>query len=248
MHMSANHGSAKEKECSTTLRFVLVFLLAVCSFAVLLFGAVAAHSTAMLRRPMGTVLLPFRSVIRHESLAPETGGNAAPLGLEGSGGLGAAALVKQNLGPSTSYTIHVRLAGGGEQFIPVTAPPGGLQLELRDMTGDNIPNDLVLRPALIHWPLIVLLNDGHDHFTVAISATLPSSVDSGSRASRGRQIPETVALTSSSSKAGPQGGSRQFLAPNAQQNVLSPFTQSVTSWTGHASVLGRAPPTIAARI
>ena len=82
------------------------------------------------------------------------------------------------------------------------------------MTGDNIQNDLVVRPALTHWPLIVLLNDGHNHFTVAISATLPSAMDSGSRLSRSQQVPDGAVLVSFASKAGTSASDRQFLVPS----------------------------------
>jgi hypothetical protein len=155
-----------------------------------------------------------------------------------------AALIEHNLAFSTSYTVRVRLAGGAEEFIPVTAPPGGLQVEIRDMTGDNTPNDLVLRPALVHWPLIVLINDGHDHFTVAISASLPSALNPSRQASRSREIADTAALGSSSSKTGPQASSRQILALTLQQGFLPPLTQTVTNQDGHRSVLGRAPPSL----
>ena len=242
--MSANHEAANEKECSAALRYLLVFLLAACAFAVLLFGPIAAHSTTFLHRSMRTVLQPLRSAIRHESSISETSSDVTLFDASG-GSAAAAAFVRQDLEPSTSYTIRVRLAGGTEQFIRVTAPPGGLQLEVRDMTGDSVVNDLVLRPTVVHWPLIVLLNDGHDHFTVVISATLPSSLDSRSRASQSHQIPQTVALTSSGSKADPQPSSRQILVPNLQGDFLPPLAQRMPNEGGHRSVLGRAPPPIA---
>jgi hypothetical protein len=247
--MTANHEAIKETECSATLRYVLVFLLAVCAFGVLLFGAAAAHSSAMPRHPMRTVLPRLRSAITHDSSAPDNhGASQETVGFEGKESLNAAAVVNENLPLSTRYTVRVRLSGGDEQVISITAPPGGLQLEVRDMTGDDVRNDLILRPALIHWPLIVLLNDGHDHFTVAISATLPSSVDSGSRASRSRQIPEPAALTSSRPKAGPQANSGQIPGSALQRGFLPPVAQRVANQVAHRSVLGRAPPAIATRI
>jgi hypothetical protein len=246
--VSANHEAARETECSTTLRYVLVFLLVVCAFAALFFGAVAAHSAAVLRRPMRLVLLPLRCAILHSSALEINGNSAQETIVAADRAPSAAAVVKQNLASSTRYTVHIRLAGGTEEFIPVTAPPGGLQLEVRDMTGDNVQNDLVLRPALIHWPLIVLLNDGHDHFTVAISSTLPSSLDSGSRASGAQQVPDTLALASSGSKASTSARNGQFRVPKLQPKLLFPLTQRVTNRTGHRSLSERAPPTIATRI
>ena len=231
------------------LRYVLVFVLALCALGVLVFGAAAAHSSATPRRPMRTVLPRIRSANSLDSSAPQNQGAWRQMfGFEDKESLNAAAVVNQNLSLSTLYAVRVRLSGGNEQVISITAPPGGLQLELRDMTGDDIRNDLVLRPALIHWPLIVLLNDGHDHFTVAISATVPSSVDSGSRASRSRQNPETAALASSSPKAGPQASSRQILGSTLQRGFLPPLAQRVAIQVAHRSVLGRAPPAFATRI
>jgi hypothetical protein len=241
-----------EKECSAMLRYVLVFILALCALGVLVFGAAAAHSSAVPRHPMRTVLPRLRSAISQDSSAPQNQvASQETAGFEDfkdTESLNAAAVVSENVSLSTRYTVRVRLSGGDEQVISITAPPGGLQLEVRDMTGDDVRNDLVLRPALIHWPLIVLLNDGHDHFTVAISATLPSSVDSGNRASRTRQIPETAALTSSSPKAGPQASSRQILGSTLKRGFLPPLAQRVANQVAHRSVLGRAPPAFATRI
>jgi len=247
--MSTSGEAMSEKECSAILRYVLVFVLALCALGVLIFGAAAAHSSATPRRPTRTVLPRIRSTNSLDSSAAENDGASWQMfGFEDKESLNAAAVVNENLSLSTRYTVRVRLSGGDEQVISITAPPGGLQLELRDMTGDDVRNDLVLRPALIHWPLIVLLNDGHDHFTVAISATLPSFVDSGSRASRSRQNPETAALTSSSPKAGPQASSRQILGSTLQRVFLPPLAQRVPNQVAHGSVLGRAPPAFATHI
>ena len=246
--MSGNPVAEKEMACSAAIRYVLVFLLVFCTVAVLFVGVVRAYSTVTLRLPMQKILMPLRSTISDGSTAGEdrNGDTLEPLGIDGDRGLGAAAEVKRNLAPATRYIIHLRLAGGRDQLIPVIAPPGGLQFEVRDMTGDNVRNDLVLRPALVHWPLIVLLNDGHDHFTVAISAALPSSVDSDDRASGTQQIPETVALVCSASKAGRLANNGRPV-PKLQQRFFSPLPHWVTNRTGYASVSGRAPPTIAPR-
>jgi hypothetical protein len=109
------------------------------------------------------------------------------------------------------------------------------------MTGDDVPNDLVLRPAL-HWPLIVLLNDGHDHFTVAISSTPSNTLDSGNRASRENQLPETLALTSAGSQGGRLANHKRIVASQLQQDFLSLGTQSVFRGMSHTTVSGRSPP------
>jgi hypothetical protein len=65
----------------------------------------------------------------------------------------------------TLYTVRLQFASGAEQSISVAAPPGALQPEMRDMSGDSVANDLVLSPKLLGLPPIVLLNEGHDHLT-----------------------------------------------------------------------------------
>jgi hypothetical protein len=155
---------------------------------------------------------------------------------------GATAVVEQP--SSTRYNIKVKSAAGDQQFIAVTAPPGGLYLEARDMTGDDIPNDLVLRPAL-HWPLIVLLNDGHNHFTVAISSTPSDAFDSGNRASTGKQVPETLALTSTGSPGGRLANHKRLVASQLQQGFLPSWTQAMPRGTPRTSVSERSPPAIA---
>jgi hypothetical protein len=40
---------------------------------------------------------------------------------------------------------------------------------MRDMSGDSVANDLVLTSKLLGLPPIVLLDEGHDHLTVASS-------------------------------------------------------------------------------
>ena len=151
-------------------------------------------------------------------------------------------MVSENLAPSTGYTIDVRLADGSEQLIPITAPPGGLELQVRDMTGDNVQNDLVLRPALIALAADRAaerrpqsLHGGHfGHFAKLHGFRQP--------AVRSRQVPDGAALVSFASKAGTSASDRQFLVPKLQQGFLSSFTQSSTNQTDRISVSGRAPP------
>jgi hypothetical protein len=244
-NMSTSQEASRDAECSTTIRYLLVSLLVFCALGVLLFGAVAAHSAAGLKHPRQRVAPPSSPAgILHRSpaVAAQANDSLRQDGLDADSALGAEAVVSENLAPSTGYTIDVRLADGSEQLIPITAPPGGLELQVRDMTGDNVQNDLVVRPALTHWPLIVLLNDGHNHFTVAISATLPSSMDSGSRLSRSQRVPDGTVLVSFASKAGASASDGQFLVPKLRQGFLSSFTQSATNQTDRISVSGRAPP------
>jgi hypothetical protein len=90
-------------------------------------------------------------------------------GVKADHSLEAAIVAEQVFARYSLYTVRLQFASGAEQSIAITAPPGGLRPEMWDMSGDNVPNDLVLTSRLLRSPLIVLLNDGHDHLTVAVS-------------------------------------------------------------------------------
>ncbi len=98
---------------------------------------------------------------------------------DGDHSLDLATVIEQPVGGYAKYTVHLHLASGVEQSINLTAPRGGLQLEMHDMSGDNIPNDLILRPAFLQSLPTILLNDGHDHFAVAITGPNSSSLSCG---------------------------------------------------------------------
>jgi hypothetical protein len=124
--------------------------------------------------------------------------------------------------PCTLYTVRLQFASGAEQSISVTAPPGGLQPEMRDMSGDSVANDLVLTSKLLGLPPIVLLNEGHDHLTVASS---PGAFACGEdRASGSYQVHRASALLSAKFK----GGAKQLRRPDcpeAQEHLLSSIAQ-----------------------
>ena len=80
---------------------------------------------------------------------------------EGDHSLDAATVTESISAPCTLYTVRLQFASGAEQSISVTAPPGGLQPEMRDMSGDSVANDLALTSKLLGLPPIVLLNEGH---------------------------------------------------------------------------------------
>jgi hypothetical protein len=118
---------------------------------------------------------------------------------EGDHSLDAATVMELISAPCTLYTVRLQFASGAEQSISVTAPPGGLQPEMRDMSGDSVANDLVLTSKLPGLPAIVLLNEGHDHLTVASS---PGAFSSGEdRASGSHQVHRASALLSAKFKA-----------------------------------------------
>jgi hypothetical protein len=165
----------------------------------------------------------------------------------GDHSLDVATVIEQPSAWYTKYTVQLHLASGAEQSVVVTAPPGGLQIEMHDMTGDNVPNDVVLRPALVRWLPTVLVNDGHEHFEVAVSGTDPSSFSSTEDFGSRRHDSQTFALLMSSGfKAVHLPNSRRLSDPQLRQCLFSSFTQTVTNCLGNASNPGRAPPFVTA--
>jgi hypothetical protein len=165
---------------------------------------------------------------------------------DGDHSLEAAIVAEQVFARYSLYTVRLQFASGAEQSIAITAPPGGLRPEMRDMSGDSVPNDLVLTSRLLRSPLIVLLNDGHDHLTVAVS---PDSFASGEgRALGAHQTHYASALMSSSFKAGGLTNGGALFHSRPQENLLSPITQRVTESPKNSSSSGRAPPLLLTQI
>jgi hypothetical protein len=166
---------------------------------------------------------------------------------DGDHSLDVATVIEQPSAGYTKYTVQLYLASGVEQSIVVSAPPGGLQVEMHDMTGDKVPNDIVLRPALVRWLPTVLVNDGHEHFEVAVTGPDPSSFSSGEElGSRTRESQTFALLMSSGFKAVHLPNSRRQFDPQLQECPFSSITQTVTDRLGHASSPGRAPPLVTA--
>jgi len=163
----------------------------------------------------------------------------------GDHSLDVATVIEQPSAGYTKYTVQLHLASGAEQSVVVSAPPGGLQVEMHDMTGDKVPNDVVLRPALVRWLPTILVNNGHEHFDVAVSGTDPSSFSSSEDLGSRRRDSQTFALLMSSGfKAVQLPNSRRLFDPQLQEYLFSSFTQTVPDRLGHASSPGRAPPLV----
>jgi hypothetical protein len=165
--------------------------------------------------------------------------------LAGDHSLDDATVIEHGVDGYAKYTVQLHLASGAEQSIVVTAPSGGLQIEMQDMTGDKVPNDLVIRPALLQWLPTVLVNDGHDHFAVVIPGAIETYISSAQELApiesdrRG-----TVALTSSSFKAHALANHEESFVPqNKIETRISIAELSVIS-LGHCSSSGRAPPSL----
>jgi hypothetical protein len=114
-----------------------------------------------------------------------------------------------------------------------------------DMTGDHVANDLVLRPALTRWLPTVLVNDGHDHFAVALSATDPGSFScSKDVGSQSRDLQHFALLTSTGFKAGSLPNTTVSFDPQLTHDLISSFTPTFANRLRHAVSPGRAPPII----
>jgi hypothetical protein len=169
------------------------------------------------------------------------------LDFDGDHSLDTATVIEQVSAGYTKYTVQLHLASGAEQSVEVSAPPGGLQVEMHDMTGDKIPNDVVLRPALVRWLPTILVNDGHEHFEIAVASTDPSSFSSSEDLGSRRRDSQTFALLMSSGfEAVHLPNSRRLFNPQARECLLSSFTQTITDCLSHASSSGRAPPLVTA--
>jgi len=167
-------------------------------------------------------------------------------GSDGDHSIEAAIVAEHVFARYTLYTVRFQFASGVEQSIAVTAPPGGLQPEMRDMSGDSVPNDLVLTSRLLRSSLIVLLNDGHDHLTVAVS---PGSFASGEgRASGPHQVHRATALVPPGFKPKALANGGGLFLPQPQQNFPSSTSQIVTKPAGYTSSSGRAPPALVTQI
>lgn len=165
-------------------------------------------------------------------------------GFDGDHSLEEATVVEQAFAQYSLYTIRLEFASGAQQSVVLTAPPGGLQPEMRDMSGDNVPNDLVLTSRLFGLPLIVLLNEGHDHLTVAIS---PGTFTSGEgRASGPHQVHLASALPTSGIKRGALANSGDLHFPQLEEKLLSPFAPQSAKYAEHPYASGRAPPALVA--
>jgi hypothetical protein len=160
--------------------------------------------------------------------------------LDGDHSLDAATVAEQSVGNRARYTVRLEFASGHEQSFTITAPPGGLQPQLLDMSGDNIPNDLVLTSRLLRWPLAVLLNDGHDSLTVAVWPGQLATDDD--RASGERGAYRASALVSRRLRLLRVAAARRTLSAETHPRLRPSFQPLPVQCTVHASDFGRAPP------
>jgi hypothetical protein len=203
-------------------------------------------------------ILNFGSHSQDQRVRPSVHDAPAPVGINdrlevrryfmdfaGDHSLDVATVTEQASAGYARYTVQLHLASGAEQSIAMTAPPGGLQLEMHDMTGDKIQNDLILRPALSRWLPTVLVNDGHGHFAVAISGPDPDSLSSGQElAPRECGDQGIVALLSPGFRTSGSKNDGGVLLPQIAGELPPPATQTISQSLCYSSSSGRAPPTL----
>ena len=246
MKPAANFGFSRARE--TAWAAGLLLLLALCS-------AVLPTTPARSLGPRRVNVNAHDSIGERHANPVQAGHIAVPrfevrnyfMNFAGDHSVDLATVIEQPSAGSTKYIVRLRLASGAEQSVTVSAPPGGLQIEMHDMTGDKIPNDVILRPTLARWLPTVLVNDGHEHFEVAISGTSPKSFSTGEDLGSRPPDSQTFAiLMSSGFKAIHLPNNRRVSDPQLQESPCDIFTQTVTNRLGHASSPGRAPPVLTA--
>jgi len=76
------------------------------------------------------------------------------------------------------YWIEIRLTEGGQQFLQLAAPFGGLLIAPKDVTG-NGNLDLIVRSAKSRAVVAVFLNDGNGHFSRATTRAFANALPNG---------------------------------------------------------------------
>lgn len=169
--------------------------------------------------------------------------NRYVMDFDGDHSVDIATVTEQAFAGYATYTVQLQLASGAEQSVVVAAPPGGLQIEMHDMTGDKVPNDLLLRPALFRWLPTVLVNDGHDHFAVAIAGADPRSFSSNADyGSQRRDCQSFALLTCSGFKTVALAIHDSIFGLQARGGSILGFSASYVLLPHHAPNPGRAPP------
>jgi hypothetical protein len=72
----------------------------------------------------------------------------------------------------SDYSIQIYLSDAARQSIHLLAPVGGLQIEARDVDGDDAV-DLVVSTTWRSEPVAIFLNDGHGSFSRAEATAFP---------------------------------------------------------------------------
>jgi hypothetical protein len=141
------------------------------------------------------------------------------------------------------YRIRFQLSSGRSQNIDLTAPVGGLDINSRDVNGDDFL-DLVVTTAGSNRPVAVLLNDGAGNFTALDPSAFPGAFLKSSNFWRGltEELPEaSPALFSRSFSSDLEASNETFSLP-VEIEVCSSTSERLETRDFEISYLGRAPP------
>jgi hypothetical protein len=142
----------------------------------------------------------------------------------------------------TDYWVELQLTMAGTQAIRVVGPTGGLQVTVRDVNGDQIP-DLVLTTAWRDQPVAILLNDGHGSFSRVAPEAFPHAFRASPDSWGGTEMPQsTAAATLSDSRFGGAESEIRLAHHDAASRAVQRSNPGDPSDADHLQRYGRAPP------
>jgi hypothetical protein len=146
---------------------------------------------------------------------------------------------------AVGYWIEIRLTEGGQQFLQLAAPFGGLLITPKDVTGDgNL--DLIVRSAKSRAVVAVFLNDGNGHFSRADARAFANSISDGYLQSAFRaQVASGPIAVAYVKSHGVECLRESFGCLRERQNRFSPPDRSAASEFFLSFGADRAPPSLA---
>jgi hypothetical protein len=142
----------------------------------------------------------------------------------------------------TDYWVELQLTMSGTQAIRVVGPTGGLQVAVRDVNGDQIP-DLVLTTAWRGQPVAILLNDGHGSFSRAEPEEFPDAFRASPDGWGGTEMPRpTAAASLSESRFGAEVSEVRLAYRDAASRPVQRSNPEDASDDNRLQQRGRAPP------
>jgi hypothetical protein len=143
------------------------------------------------------------------------------------------------------YWIEIRLTEGGQQFLQLAAPFGGLLIAPKDVTGDgNL--DLIVRSAKSRAVVAVFLNDGNGHFSRADTGAFANAIPDGYLPTAFHAQEASRATTVAYVESHGAECLREFLGHLREpQSRLLPPNQLTTSQLLLSVGANRAPPSLA---
>jgi hypothetical protein len=157
-----------------------------------------------------------------------------------------ASVVVENVrASSTSYAIRLQFGGGGDSYIGVKGPFGGLRLAIRDVNGDD-SLDLVVMSVAERRVVQVLLNDGHGKFSVAEAGSYASVESDIEFAFREREPGPTdqMVLAEARTSFDTDVVRRYASLSHDVEFALEVRNKSAASFRESGSAPGRSPPVI----